>query len=73
MGRGAASASERSSFQLMVSGGKEAAGGLGEVVSEARVDVKKTGFFPICLFIRNLSYLILAEPCILQVTHFEFE
>lgn len=32
--RGAASASERSSFQLMVSGGKEAAGALGEVVSE---------------------------------------
>ena len=57
--RGAASASERSSIQLIVPGGKEAAGALGEVLSEARMDVKKT-----CVSFRSthLSDLDLAEP-----------
>ena len=65
--RGAASASERSSFQLMVSGGKEAAGALGEVVSEARrMDAKKTCFFPFCLSILSGSRRTLP-----QVPHLE--
>lgn len=64
--RGAATASERSSFQLMVSGGKEAAGALGEVVSEARVDAKKTCFFPFCLSILSGSRRTLP-----QVPHLE--